>query len=75
VPVTVTVGGETAQLSPRFSAAPQSKSIGPVSPPPAVIVSVELADWPGAAILRVVGFAERVKSVTVTDTGAEVAGR
>jgi len=69
--VTVTDEGETVQEIPG-AFTPQDRLTVPVNPERGAIVSVAVPDCPGAGMLIVVGFADTLKSVTVTVVVAEV---
>jgi len=72
--VTVTDEGESAQEIPGPPPGPataQERLTVPVNPERGAIVSVAVPDCPGAGILMVVGFADTLKSVTVTVVVAE----
>jgi hypothetical protein len=71
-PVRLSDGGETVQDPPGIAVTPQDRFMAPVNPPRGVMVIVEVPDCPGAEMLMVVGFAETLKSATVTVAGGEV---
>lgn len=73
VPVTLKSGGETEQEIPQFGGrVSQTAPMAPVNPFRGVTVIVAVPDCPGAEMSMVDGFADKLKSVTVTVVAAEV---
>jgi hypothetical protein len=63
--------GEMLQFTPTYPVA-QVRFTCPVNAPSGVMVIVDVPDCPGAGMIIVVGFADKVKSELVTATAAEV---
>jgi len=63
--------GEIAQLTPTYPVAHDRATV-PVNPPPGVMVTVDVPDFPGAGMIIVVGFADMLKSELLTTAAAEV---
>jgi len=71
-PVKVTDEGETVQVAPVGQAPERIRLTVPLNPYKGLIVSVEFPDCPGAGMMTVAGFAEMLKSRTLTVTGGVV---
>ena len=70
-PVMLNPGEEIAQLTPTYPVAHDRATV-PVNPPPGVMVTVDVPDFPGAGMIIVVGFADMLKSELLTTAAAEV---
>lgn len=70
-PVTLTVEGVIVQVPP-VGQFPVKSSTEPVNPYRGVMVSVAVPVCPGAETFTVAGFADRLKSVMLIETAAEV---